>query len=725
MATFNINVDADSTTPRMLKKLKKDLSPNSSLNFLSPIQMNGGNQLSQSSNITIHPALPKKKLKNGHSERSLMASSASFQINSISNGSSNSPQSMLRSSNGYNSPTPSSPHNSTTTTASGSTSSNLNVPLSQLNVSHVSNNIRIQNSKQDLRDRLVQFCFQELVPLKSVNSETFRAILQSHLRLCTTQLHQQLLQQQQQHPQLMSLTSMISSFMNHLSHQMPDSEQLRNYLETLYIQCRDRIRQDIATTLEYSAGGALVCDSEHDACIISTYYVDSDWRLVEAILSASALVFDINQFVSKTLESYNLQEKKKLSKLTFVSHGGLFDGVSVCLSSMAHIVDKVVDEAISSVEELSQQRKFPPLSDLFDTCQELASKLSITIEPLAYDVDWIAKYELMKVLQEQSSQLVEDEPVSSLVNFDLVNRLVALLEPFRTASHELRQCFKHPTLCHVLLYFHKLKKVLAVSQPAAKSTAKSLELKATKQNGHSVKKDPEAKSYSSGVESDSDLEEEKDDDKTEMRKEEDENDEEECKNVDGLMDHLKEQLMANLKRHYEVQSLHRIATFLWPNFRLLKMMSADEQKEVHEDVRKLIQSRVLAISLANGGASGGGGGASGNLNSNGESEDSSDQPVNGIGVVSKTKSKLDFDEWEVLSDQDQDEVDKYLSVQLTSCSEHYVLQWWREHQNEFPKLSQLAKWILSIPASVTTRERFKISNNRQMDDFLLFLHCNM
>ena len=81
--------------------------------------------------------------------------------------------------------------------------------------------------------------------------------------------------------------------------------------------------------------------------------------------------------------------------------------------------------------------------------------------------------------------------------------------------------------------------------------------------------------------------------------------------------------------------------------------------------------------------------------------------------------------WEIFSDEDQDEVDKYLSVQLTSCSEHFVLNWWREHSNEFPKLSQLAKWILSIPASVTTRERFKITKNCHIDDMLLFLHCNM
>lgn len=816
------NVEADTTTPRMLKKLKKELSPSrgpankatgsgqpafpvikQEMDFNSfmtqaamSAALNGAasSALSASnhSNLTIHPQIPKKRLKNGHygmqAERSLMVN-GNCAYGSPNNGNSmstsqssptvNSSQSMLRASTG-SSPSSSPIHGGASNQSSGS----LAVPTT------VTNNLRIQNSKQDLRERLVQFCCQELVPIGSVNSEAFRAILQSHLRLCTTQLHQQLAQQQQQHPQLMSITSMVSSFMNHISHQMPDGDQLTSHLKVLHGQCRDKIRHDLSRTLDANVGGALVCDSEADACIISAYYIDTDWRLVEAILAVSAEVSDINQFVSTALVTYSLQDSKKLSKFTFVSHGGLFDGVSVCLSSMAHIVDKVVEEAITSADELfqSKSKKLPLLSDLLDSCADLATRYNLPALAAALDgastvlpsngVEWIAKFESAKLVLQHRDQLLQEEEAVSL-NYELIGQLMDLLEPFRTASAELRQCFKHPTLSHVLLYFYKLKKVLATNSSYAsllrlqtEPTNLSKKSHPTKVNGGTPPMPPKkakrgrsletSDQSAAGSGSDSDSEEEKEvtgasgsksEDPLELtskngggkkkpnKRKKSQTDEEEAEDEDfdvashsiWLLDQFKKFLLENLNRYYEVQSLHRIATFLWPNFRFLKMLSSGEQKEVHEEVRKMLQSRIsVAKTDANGnghgnlsnGACGGGGGGGGGSSSTSSNDGFGCSNGGKLNGTSKTKS-TDFDEWEVLSDHDQDEVDKYLSVQLTSCSEDTVLQWWREHSVEFPKLSQLAKWILAIPASVTTRERFQICNNRQLDESQLFLHCNM
>lgn len=697
------NVDADSTTPRMFKKFKKEFSKGVAEQFKNN-DYSTTIHLNDTSNITIHPTMSKmKRFKNILSHERSLISTVSPTMNG--NAAINQSQSMLRPTNGCNSPSSSasSPHQS-----SSSSPTFNNVPT---------NNLRIQNSKNDLRERLIQFCSEELVPLKSVNSESFRIILQSHLRLCTNQILQQFSQQ----PQLANLATTLSTFMNHLPSMLPDMEHLGSSLEFLYKQCRDKIRQDVILNLENNVGSALVCDSDNFACIISVYYVDTDWRLVEAVLSASTLVLDINQFVSRTLENYILQDRKKLSKFTFVSHGGQFGGVSVCLSSMAHIIDKVVDEALSTLDEQSSNN-LPHLSDLFDLCHEVAVRFNIPIETNQYDVDWISKYELMKSLLEQQEMITAEDCLEKSIDFKLMAMIVKLLEPFRTASHELRQCFHHPTLCYVLLYFHKLKKVLSTNANNHQLHGRNNHLINNKNNRSSKMN---SSNKSSNSESDSDSTEEKDIDLNNVNGLQAKNtneDEESIVNANLLMEQLKQILLDNLNQYYQVQSLHRIATFLWPNFRLLKMLTAEEQKEVHEDVRKLIQTRVKTIS--NDGDDNG-------ENVNDSNRFHSNDRNNGIdisnsnGSSNKNKSRSNFDEWEIFSDEDQDEVDKYLSVQLTSCSEQFVLNWWKEHSNEFPKLSQLAKWVHSIPASVTTRERFQITKNNQIDDRLLFLHCNM
>ncbi|UXI14794.1 structure-specific recognition protein [Sarcoptes scabiei] len=827
-STFNGNMDADSTTPRMLKRIKKELN---NLNYhQQPFHNSSGllqqnhnhlvigdttaSSLINNPNITIHPAIPKKKFKHrnpivpnsGGGDRSLISPILSNgNLNSGVNGS----LSILRTSNGFggSSTSLSSPHHQSSSSSSSSSTASSSSSLSN---SHISNNNvptnhsrATQTSKQELRERLIQFCAEELIPLKSVGSDSFRLILQSHLKLCVSQISQQFHQQSQ----LMNFASTFSSCVQHMPTQIPDADQLRAYLDLLHRHCCDKIRSDVNTNLENNVGSALVCDSDHDACIISVYYVDADWQLTEAILSASSMVLDINKFVTETLENYCLQDRKKLSKFTFVSHGGQFGGVSVCLSSMAHIVDKVVEESLQNLEDwLLNSEHLPHLNDFFDNCHETAIKLNVKIEPNSYDADWIMKFDTMKALVEHSKSESKDPSSSSTslllatLDLGLISSILKLLEPFRTASHELRQCYDHPTLCHVLLYFHKLKKFLSNHQPVyhkpngqpmglvrsktTNSSNKSSEMK----NIHSKRKPQKMNEKTSNRYGRPDNSDSESDDSTEEKsigidkssqnyedtktdeidpnqnkyeKNEQSSDDEECEdgqdedddqdedkenNYTNVLIQLKELLLENLVKLYQVQSLHKMATFLWPNFRLLKMLSVDEQKEVHEDVRKFLQTRIQSN-----------GTSAKRRNKRNDNEDNNDDEdiddehceyrgKNNNGKLSETNDfddgsnrnakmkngsdggkrfRSNFDEWEIFSDDDQDEVDKYLSVQLTSCSENYVLQWWKEHSNEFPNLAQLAKWLLSIPASVTTRERFQISKTSKVEDKLFFLHGNM
>jgi len=90
------------------------------------------------------------------------------------------------------------------------------------------------------------------------------------------------------------------------------------------------------------------------------------------------------------------------------------------------------------------------------------------------------------------------------------------------------------------------------------------------------------------------------------------------------------------------------------------------------------------------------------------------------------KARTDFSDWEEASPlANQDEIERYLNETLPTCDENHVLHWWRDHQSKFPNLAQLARWILSIPASVTLIEKFKLNKSPKLDEELLFLHCNL
>lgn len=155
---------------------------------------------------------------------------------------------------------------------------------------------------------------------------------------------------------------------------------------------------------------------------------------------------------------------------------------------------------------------------------------------------------------------------------------------------------------------------------------------------------------------------------------------------------LKKVIKRELEDNFQIEMLHKIATFLWPNFRLLKMMTQDERERVHTEIRYLIEN---------------------------------DTTISDGYVVPKKTTQNDFGEWEVDNDNYKDEVSKYLSVQLTTCTDRNILTWWREHASDFPKLSHLAKWILAIPASVTLFERYKMTTGQRVNEDLLFLHCNL
>ena len=58
-----------------------------------------------------------------------------------------------------------------------------------------------------------------------------------------------------------------------------------------------------------------------------------------------------------------------------------------------------------------------------------------------------------------------------------------------------------------------------------------------------------------------------------------------------------------------------------------------------------------------------------------------------------------------LSCSDEPEFMRYLQVNCSKNEDINVLNWWKDHEKDFPKLSKLARSFLSIPASSSAAER--------------------
>lgn len=159
----------------------------------------------------------------------------------------------------------------------------------------------------------------------------------------------------------------------------------------------------------------------------------------------------------------------------------------------------------------------------------------------------------------------------------------------------------------------------------------------------------------------------------------------------------KKKLEIALDQNFELHMMHKIAVFLWPNFRHLKMFPDSERDEIYAEVRRMLDEKVgdAAVMV----------------------EDTLDDSI---------KAQTQYSEWEAVTEFDQDEVTRYLLDKFNHCNEKTLLTWWKEASKRYPKLSQVARSVLSVPATVTSIERRQRLHSRPpVDEELLFLHCNL
>lgn len=165
----------------------------------------------------------------------------------------------------------------------------------------------------------------------------------------------------------------------------------------------------------------------------------------------------------------------------------------------------------------------------------------------------------------------------------------------------------------------------------------------------------------------------------------------------------------NLK--YKINMENKIACFLDPRFRFLKMLSEDERVDVYNEIKRLLQ----------------------------------ELPVTENEVLSPPHKKSRFSIFEESSDDfnNSGEFESYMqSADYSKYSDteenkkHLVESFWRSNKERFPKLYRLAKKKLHVPASSAPSEtvfscagRTYVKNRTKLKpknlDDLIFLNNNL
>lgn len=155
-------------------------------------------------------------------------------------------------------------------------------------------------------------------------------------------------------------------------------------------------------------------------------------------------------------------------------------------------------------------------------------------------------------------------------------------------------------------------------------------------------------------------------------------------------------------------NIHKIAAFLWPEFKQLRYLNEVTKSEVIS----LIKEEMVHVDY----------------------HVPKPEPIlnNSLGDILE-----DLEQYkDVVENPQANYIERELSLYQSSVfTEGSILNWWATHQMEFPILQSIAKKILCIPASSASSERCFSTANRILEerrsnlksenvDALLFLHSS-
>lgn len=183
---------------------------------------------------------------------------------------------------------------------------------------------------------------------------------------------------------------------------------------------------------------------------------------------------------------------------------------------------------------------------------------------------------------------------------------------------------------------------------------------------------------------------------------------------------LKERTLNFLERKFLLTMEHKIATFLSPQFKKLKMLTDQEKIEVTEEIKIKIEFIKNDANCTQ------------EIIERNTSAASSAPPK-------PKRAKTCFDEFGDSSESEEEpriesEIEEYLKYKV--IKDEPILEFWKKNVKKYPDLSILAKKILCVPASsassernfstagiVVDKRRSNIKPNKV--DALLFMHDNL
>jgi len=139
----------------------------------------------------------------------------------------------------------------------------------------------------------------------------------------------------------------------------------------------------------------------------------------------------------------------------------------------------------------------------------------------------------------------------------------------------------------------------------------------------------------------------------------------------------------------KIEDLHKIAVFFNPRIKQLKILEPNDVLWVKNEIKN--QCTILLSQF----------------------EDNSDDSINTVQERPSKKSRrkvkeiIDFSQYyDSSSDEgEEDEIDLYMKSKVPKDKDLDVLQWWKDHKHEYPKLALLCAYYLAILASSASSER--------------------
>jgi len=137
----------------------------------------------------------------------------------------------------------------------------------------------------------------------------------------------------------------------------------------------------------------------------------------------------------------------------------------------------------------------------------------------------------------------------------------------------------------------------------------------------------------------------------------------------------------------KIENLYKIAAFFDPRMKQLKILEQDDILWVKDQIKN--QCIILLSQFDN------------------DSDDSINTVQERPSKKSRKKETVDFSQYyDSSSDEgEEDEVDLYIKSKVPKNKDLDILQWWKDHKHEFPKLAILCAYYLAIPASSASSER--------------------